>query len=279
LRSDFSSVSRDGWTFKSIHGDFALPPDNLNLYQDPRHMPPADLVLVTLKTTANQHFDELIRPIVHDRSILLTMQNGLGNEQQLADLFGPDNVLGAMAFVCINRLPGGVIHHMSHGLIRIGEFATTSVTPRLLHLEQMFKQSLVHCEAIADLDKGRWEKLVWNIPFNGLGALLDLDTRALLATAEGRGLVIDLMEEVVTTASAAGHELSAGIIQMNIERTLAMGPYRSSMQIDHKAGRQLEIESIIGRPLRSAEALGVKANHLRTLYHMLKARIAGDPLS
>jgi 2-dehydropantoate 2-reductase len=269
LRSDYQTVKNGGWRIRSVDGDFDLPAESLRVYNDARAMPKADLVIVTLKTTANDQLPELLRPIVGDDTLILTLQNGLGNEQTLADLFGPRNVLGGMAFVCINRLPGGVIHHISHGLIRIGEMVGEP-TPRLLRIAGMFNASRVRCEAIGNLEAGRWEKLVWNIPFNGLGALLDLDTEALLSTAEGTALVTDLMQEVVTTATAGGHNLPADVIEMNIRRTRGMGPYQSSMQIDRKQSRPLEIESIIGHPLREARRLGVDTPCLRMLYRAIK---------
>ena len=73
-----------------------------------------------------------------------------------------------MAFVCINRLEDGTILHSDHGLIKIGEYRGP-VTPRLQQVAELFTTSNVKCVAIDDLARSRWEKLIWNIPFNGLG--------------------------------------------------------------------------------------------------------------
>ena len=84
-------------------------------------MPKADLVVVTLKTTANDRLAELVGPVVKEDSIILTLQNGLGNEELLGKLFGDGRILGGMAFVCINRVAPGEISHTDHGMIRLGE--------------------------------------------------------------------------------------------------------------------------------------------------------------
>ena len=63
LRGDYDAVKARGWTAKSCHGDFTLPPNALHVYDDPAKMPKADLVIVTLKTTANDQFEPLIRPL------------------------------------------------------------------------------------------------------------------------------------------------------------------------------------------------------------------------
>jgi 2-dehydropantoate 2-reductase len=129
LRSDYTAVKQHGLEIKSCDGDFFLPPDRLNVYDRASQMPVVDLVVVTLKTTSNHQFAELISPLLGPATCILTLQNGLGNEQSLADLFGKQRILGGLAFTCINRTRPGQIHHMDHGTIRLGEFSS-GPTPR-----------------------------------------------------------------------------------------------------------------------------------------------------
>src|SRR5580658_7578918 len=103
LRSDYDAVARDGWRIRSVDGDFNLTPKQIHIYRRAEQMPTADLVIVALKTTSNDQFQSLIGPLVRDNTRILTLQNGLGNEQMLAELFGPTRVLGGLAFTCINR--------------------------------------------------------------------------------------------------------------------------------------------------------------------------------
>lgn len=269
LRSDFDAVRSRGWTIKSRDGDLVLQPHEIHVYDDVQKMPKADLILVTLKATANDQYEPLIRPLLKEQTAILTLQNGLGNEDHLAELFGAQRILGGLAFVCINRISPGVIHHLDHGMIRLGEFGG-GAGPRASRIAEMFNMSRVRCQVLDNLLYGRWEKLIWNIPFNGLGALLDLATDRLIDTEEGVMLIRALMKEVIAAARGNGVELPDGLIEKKIRETQSMGAYRTSMQIDRQIGRPLEIEAILGRPLRVAQAAGISTPRLEMLHAMMR---------
>lgn len=269
LRSDYDAVRRNGMTVRSWIGDFALTREQAHAHRDPREMPKADLVLVTLKTTANDQFEPLIRPLLKDDTAILTIQNGLGNEDRLAELFGAQRILGGMAFTCINRIAPGVIHHTDHGVIRLGEF-NGGPSKRATQIAEMFKASQIPCEVLDDLKAGRWAKLIWNVPFNGLGASLDLTTDKLLASPEGMDLLLALMGEVIAAAEALGVRMPPDMIDRQIRHTSTMGAYRSSMQVDRQEGRAMEVESILGEPLRQAKRAGVSTPKLEMLYQITK---------
>jgi 2-dehydropantoate 2-reductase len=282
LRGDYDAVRRNGIRVVSCDGDFDLPPGSLNVYDDPGRMPQADLVFITLKATSNDAYARLIPPLLHDETAILTVQNGLGNEDKLGELFGVKRVLGGMAFVCINRAGPGLIRHIDHGMIRLGESEPPGRSPRADSIVALFQAAGVRCEVLEDLRRGRWEKLVWNVPFNGLGAVMDLTTDRLIATEAGRDLVARLMREVIEAARADGAELAAHagaaerIIQRQIENTRTMGAYMSSMQIDRREGRPMEVEAILGEPLRRARCRGVSTPLLRALYEFAVVVGAGS---
>ncbi len=281
LRSDYAAVCEHGWQIKSPDGDFHLPAGSFGAFERPGRMPCADLVIVALKTAANDQLHDLIGPLLAPHTAILTLQNGLGNEADLADCFGAQRVVGGMAFVCLNRTAPGVIEHIDHGQIKVGEYRgkvvsrdakrESSASLRAKSIARCFERAGIRCEVLDDLLLGRWEKLVWNIPFNGLGAALDLTTDRLLASEAGTKLVTDLMHEVAAIAAAAGVVLPVDIIERNLVHTRSMGAYRSSMQIDRQLGRPLEVESIIARPVAEADRLGVKAGRLRQLLRLVAA--------
>jgi 2-dehydropantoate 2-reductase len=267
LRSSYDSVRQRGLVVRSLDGDFTLPADDVHAYRNPESMPKADLVVVALKTTANAMYEPLIRPLLKDDTVILTIQNGLGNEETLAGLFGRERIVGGLAFVCINRMADGSIHHFDHGQIKIAEFDGPP-QPRTARIAELFTGSQVRCEVLDNLRYARWEKLVWNVPFNGLGAVLDKTTDLLIATAEGVALVRSLMAEVIVTAETLGLHYPSDLAEQKIEHTRTMGAYRTSMQIDRKEGRPLEIDSIIRRPLEVARANNVATPCLESLYRM-----------
>jgi 2-dehydropantoate 2-reductase len=266
--TDCNHIRRSGMTIQSQDGDFSLSPDQINVYEDPRQMPKADLVIVTLKTTANAHLRELILPVLKPDSVILTLQNGLGNEELLAELFGQERILGGMAFVCINRPSPGEILHTDHGVIRLGEpFGIAS--DRASKIANLFNTSQVKCEVLDDLTFGRWDKLIWNVPFNGLGAALDLTTDQIIGNEHGLNLVRNLMQEVIAAAQPLGVRFNLTVIEEKIKYTQTMGAYKTSMQIDRRAGRPMEIEAIIGNPLKLARKISVSTPFMEMLYDTL----------
>ncbi len=117
LRSDYEVVRENGVQIQSLNGDFHVRPVAA---QSPWEIGPCDLVIVALKSTANHCLGELLTPLVGKHTALLTLQNGLGNEAELAELFPAQPVFGGMCFVCLNRTEPGVIHHIAHGKIVLG---------------------------------------------------------------------------------------------------------------------------------------------------------------
>lgn len=267
LRSDFDEVSRNGIKVESIHGDFNLP--EVDCFRSPETVGKVDVVIVAWKATSNDHFEAVIRPMLHEDTIILTLQNGMGNVERLSELFGLERVFGGMCFVCINRIKAGLIHHVGGGLIVMGEVQPGS-TGRLEALVEIFEAAKISCQGAPVLELVQWRKLVWNIPFNGLCITEGgITTRDLLAQDGGEERVRAIMTEVVSIGGALGYEIPAEFIDDQIEITGPMGNYRPSSMIDFMEGREVELESIWGEPLRRAKAAGVETPLTDTLYEDL----------
>ena len=222
LRSDYEQVRRHGVQVLSRQGDFNFRP---RCAREASEIGPVDLVLITLKTTANSVVPQMVAPLVGKDTLLLTLQNGLGNEALLASHFGSERVLGGLCFVCLNRTAAGVVQHIDHGRINLGEFERWP-EPRTHEIAAMFRRSGVPASVVDTLERARWEKLAWNIPFNGLGVAAAAGfaslragrvlgvlkntgaaTNLLLVDPEWREVVEALMREVMAIAVARGLSL------------------------------------------------------------------------
>jgi len=270
-RSDFEAVSRDGLQVESIHGDFRLP--RVNAYQSPFEMGPVDLVIVAWKATSNGQLREVLTPLLHSNTQVLTLQNGLGNCESLAEIVGADRVLGAMCFVCINRVAPGVVSHSAGGSMSIGEWRPNPLG-RAVELERRFKAANIPATAVESREQAQWEKLVWNIPFNGLSvADGGVTTDYLLATPERENHLRVLMTEVIAGGRALGLQLDDGLIDYHINRTRPMGPYRTSSMIDYVEGREVEVFPIWEEPLRRAREAGVGMPQTELLLKRIRERL------
>lgn len=286
LRSDYDVVRRNGVNIRSPKGDFNARP---HAARTPEEIGICDLVIIALKATANREFPKLLPPLVGPHTAVLTLQNGLGNEEALVKLFPPTQILGGLCFVCLNRSAPGVVQHLDHGLVMLGEFQRWP-EPRTHDLATMFKHAGVVCKVSENLAYAHWEKLVWNIPFNGLGvasaagyeALLApplilsatrlpcLTTNQLLDSGKWEAIVRDLMHEVIATANALGHALEPTLADKMIERTRTMGAYKASTILDFERGQPLELESLFLEPLRQARTANTSTPRLATLCEVLR---------
>jgi len=270
-RSDADALGRYGLTAHSIHGDFHLP--RMQVARNPHEIGPVDLVIVAWKATANAHLADVLLPLLHENTQVLTLQNGLGNCERIEAITGPARVLGGLCFVCINRISPGVIRHTAGGRVSIGEWAS-GPPERAQVLARRFKTAGIHSSAVSDLALAQWEKLIWNIPFNGLSvAEGGVTTDTLLASTESEAEIRSLMGEVVRAARAQGLDLTEELIGSNIERTRPMGAYRTSSMIDYVEGRDVEVDPIWREPLRRAKAAGVEMPGLERLLERVEKRL------
>ncbi|MCW1923059.1 2-dehydropantoate 2-reductase [Luteolibacter arcticus] len=271
LRSDYDTVRRDGIRIESVAGDLHLT--DVKAFRSRAEIGPVDLVIVAWKTTSNDLLGEVLPPLLHEGTQVLTLQNGLGNCEQLAAIVGADRVLGALCFVCLNRLSPGHVSHTAGGRISVGEFVNDD-RGRAPEIARRFSAAGIPTEAAPDLAAAQWTKLVWNIPFNGLAiAEGGVTTDVLLATPGVEDEIRSLMAEVIGAAQALGLSLEESLIDFNVERTRPMGPYRPSSMIDYVEGREVEFDEIWGEPLRRAKAAGVEVPHLEKLAGRIQERL------
>ncbi len=270
MRSDFEAVDRDGLNITSPQGDVHV---KVNAHRSTADIGPCDLVIIAMKVTSNAALLDLLPPLLHANTALLTLQNGLGNEEFLAEHFGVERVLGGLCFVCINRTAPGVIHHIAQGRINLGEH-TRAPLPRTQQIAAEFQRSQIDCQVMESLAAARWQKLVWNIPFNGLSiAAGGMDTAAILANPALETRVRDLMAEIIQTAASLGYTLPENLIETMVTNTRTMAAYKPSSLIDYLEGREVELEAIWGQPISHAAQAGLTMPRVQELYEELQARL------
>jgi 2-dehydropantoate 2-reductase len=239
---------------------------------------PCDLVLVALKATANDPLGKLLPPLMGPQTLVLTLQNGLGVEEPVAEVTGGDHVLGAICFVGCTRTAPGVVDCSFPGLIMIGEFGRPAQT-RTREVAKLFEKAGVKCAAQDNLEELRWKKLVWNVPFNGLAIAAGGITTDLIIADEGlRSLARRLMEEIVDAAAKFGHNIPRAFMDLQFERTQKLGRYSPSSLIDFREGRPIELEEIWGEPVRRAKSVGVPVPRLEMLYWLIKRLVSARKL-
>jgi 2-dehydropantoate 2-reductase len=267
MRGDLGPIRRDGLSIRGDGENFRVT--KVNCHNSTKEIGPSDLVLIAVKANSNNEIVDLIPPLLHERTMLMTMQNGLGNEEFFAGHFGAERVLGGLCIICLNRTSRNEIERVDYGRVTIGEYGRAPLS-RTHQVANEFTASGIECKVTEDLALERWGKLVWNIPFNGLSILAGgANTEQILTDEHLRELTLAVMQEVIEAANKCGHALPPSAIDKNIKRTESMKPYKPSTLVDFESGKPLEIEAIWGEPLRRAAAAGAKTPRLEMLHSLL----------
>ncbi|QQE11873.1 putative 2-dehydropantoate 2-reductase [Planctomycetota bacterium] len=273
FNSDYDHVKTHGLSIISPHGNYSF--DQVNAYNSVHDMPKCDIVLLALKTTSNHLLEELLPPVTKGNGFVFALQNGIGIEEQVAQVVGPNRVIGGLCFICSVKRGPGVIEHQDYGWMSIGDFnpdnKPSGITPRIKMVADLFQGTPIPIDLMEDLTQARWQKLIFNIPFNGLSVVLSADTKQMTSHPETRDLAWQLMLEVGIAAKAAvDRTITKEFMQDILDKTTVMQPFYPSMKQDHDAKRPLEVEAIHGQVVRYAQAANAKIPHIQTLYQQLK---------
>lgn len=275
MRRDYDAVKANGLTIKSPEGDLHIPKPQIVTHS--KDISPVDWVICALKATTINDVSELIAPCLHENTNILVLMNGLGLEEFFASLFRGQHIFGGLAFTCINRGEPGIINHLDYGPITIGHFGNDHELVR--HATNLWDTAKVEIIAAPSLLQARWEKLCWNIPFNGLAVVEGgITTDLILNNPMLTEAVGVLMDEVIAIGNADleehGERGRIDKIQMKshmFDLTKTMGAYQPSTMIDFIHGREMEIDAIFHEPIRRAKRLGVQAPHISSLLSSMQA--------
>jgi 2-dehydropantoate 2-reductase len=271
-RSDHETITRDGLTLRNkgaqriVRVASAAP--------EASAIGPCDLVVVTLKSTSNDALPRLLGPLLGPATLVVTLQNGMGNVEALAKLLPSERIVAGLCFVCINRVAPAIIDTSLAGYVRMAA-AAGPINPAVERCVEVFASAGVDCQAETSLEAVLWKKLCWNIPFNGLSIVGGgITTDLILADPALNERAYLLMKEVQAAALARGHGFEDAHVKRQFVVTVGMGPYRPSSLIDFLEGREVEVEGIWGEPLRRGLAAGVPMPETQRLIDDIRMRLA-----
>ena len=271
LRGEYGVVREQGLSLDSaVHGHVHR---RVQAYASAADMPPCDWLLVGAKATSNAELAPLIVQAAAPQARVVLLQNGLGVEEQLRPALPRGlHLLGGLCFICVNREGPGMIRHQALGTVNLGYHSGPAEDGGAALVEEgagLFRAAGIDSQAMANLDQARWQKLVWNVPYNGLSVLLQASTTALMADPDSRVLIQALMAEVVEGARACGQLLPAGYAEHLFRVTEQMPDYWPSMYHDHVQQRPLELLAIYAEPLARARAAGCHLPRMEALHQAL----------
>ena len=260
--SDYEFVKEHGMQVDSCDGSFHLK--QVNVYQYPKDMPKCDVVIVGLKTTNNHLLPELLPPLLHEHTVVVLIQNGIGVEADVQQMFPDVSLIGGLAFICSAKTELGRVNHQCYGSINLANYSCKDEV-LFENILKDFTDAGIHAASVP-YDEARWKKAVWNMPFNGMTVAMNTRTDLLLKNPATRQLVRDLMMEVVEASRALGISgVDEAFVEKMIQMTDEMTPYSPSMKLDFDFHRPMEIHYLYTRPIEIARAAGYRMHKLEML--------------
>jgi len=261
------TVRERGLTIRSAAGTFTVRP---RAAADPRDLPRPELIILSVKTYDLEEVMDQIEPVMTDRTMLLTLQNGVDTEDRLLARFQRDCVVGGVAFIYSKIVEPGVIEHYKRGTAAVGELMGQR-SPRVLQIVELFTQAGLSCQVAEDIRRSKWEKMCWNCVFNPLTVIINDRVSKALDHPEMLGVVHQIVGEVVAVAAGLKVPLADDMADKVVRWSQEILDIHTSMYDDWKAGRPTEIDFLNGYIVRRGGDLGIPTPLNEALTAMIKA--------
>jgi 2-dehydropantoate 2-reductase len=257
-----AALTERGLVIESPMGDLRLPvrvatADTLNGV--------FDTVLMTAKAYDLEQALATIRPAVAPGTAILPVLNGLGHLDRLGAAFGPERILGGVAYIAATLTAEGTIRHLNRvNGIAFGE-PSGAVSRRVEAIARAFAATPVDASISGSIMLDMWEKFVMISSLAGMNCLMRGSVGDILAADEGESLMLALLAECEAVATASGFPPREGHHkQCRAMLTERGSNFSASMRRDLEAGLRTEGDQVLGDMLRRARANGINAPLLRT---------------
>lgn len=230
---------------------------------------PVGLVIMFTK---GQHTPAATQSVAHlaaSRPLALSLQNGVGNAEILAEIFGPERTLFGTAHIPADLVPPNCIQTAGFSHLHLGGF-TQEAHGHAKSVAALLRGAGFEAEVVADVARAVWEKLAFNAALNASAMICEKTNGGLNNTA-GLRIAHAVVDEAVAVAKAKGINLDSQGIRASIASALdEHSEHKASMLQDREAGRATEIAMINGAIVREGATLGVVTPVCSTLSDLVR---------
>ncbi len=226
----------------------------------------SELVILFVKSTQTQKASAVARQLAGETGLVLTLQNGMGNADVIAESIDPTRILAGTTSHGATLLKAGSIRHAGVGPTTLGAWSTISTgLENAQRVAEFFTTAGIETQAVDDVHSVVWNKLLINIGINAITALTGIKNGQLLDLESTRDISRTAVEEAMAVARAANVRINENAVKHMLEVAQATAANRSSMGQDVDNRRQTEISTINGYIVREAVRHGLDAPVNRTL--------------
>jgi 2-dehydropantoate 2-reductase len=262
------AIRQHGLRVKSVGGEFDV---RIHATDDTAQIGPVDHVLFCVKSYDTASAAPALRPLLHEETAVVSLQNGIDNEDVLADVIGRDHVVGGVAFIFSTIAEPGVIAQTG-GPRRIvfGEL-DSSMSARMQDLEKSCRKAGIDAQATQEIHRLLWDKLALICAHAGVTSTIRLPIGEIREVPEAMAMFRRISEEVRAVAAAEGVDIGDDAIGRHeaFVRSLEPGVF-SSLHEDLVHGRRMELEGLHGSVVRRARKHGISVPACESVYGILR---------
>jgi 2-dehydropantoate 2-reductase len=267
-REHMEAIGQDGLLVEELDGTVRNYP--LAAYFDPVMLPPnPELVLVMVKAYATAAAVSSVLPLCSPSTVFLTLQNGIGNWERIAEITGKDAVLAGSTAQGATLFEPGKIRHGGNGPTYIGE-PDGPASERVHRVAAIFKKAGLVTELSDHMERLIWEKLVVNVGINAITALTGIRNGVIAEMQEASALCASAVEEAILVARAKGFPIGLDMIDRVLSVAGATARNRSSMGQDVDKRKRTEIGAINGAIVEFGKQAGIPTPVNQTLTSLIK---------
>lgn len=239
----------------------------MSVYRTPGEAAPTrfDFIVCAHKAIDPSSAPPLFKDVADENTTFAVMQNGVGNEEPFRKDFPKCTIISGVVWVGGVQKTPGIITHSKNEDTKMGLYPNPDLDPKLeqQRLDQfatLFRNGGTNFEIRDNIQIDRWEKCVWNAAWNPLTALTQCDTTTWLhSSPEAMSQTKQLMKEMITVAQRCDVPLKLELADELIDKVLnVVGATYSSMYVDMRERRAMEVEVILGTAVRKAREFGIE---------------------
>ena len=215
-----------------------------------------ELIIIFVKSPQTANAAETAKTLMGRQTLVLTLQNGMGNADIIAETIDPNKVVAGTTSHGATLLGPGHIRHAGIGPTVIGMWAGEDMTS-VSSIVQLLNKAGIETEAVEDVKRIVWDKLLVNVGINAVTALTGIKNGQLLDLEVTRELSKSAVEEAMAVAQAQGVPVREDSVQHVLVVAEATGPNRSSMGQDVDQKRLTEIGAINGIIVKEGKKAGI----------------------
>ena len=259
-----------------VNGLTCVEPERTSTFRllatdDPDEVGPVDVVLCCVKSYDTEDAASRLRPLLHETTGVLSLQNGIDNEDKIAAAVGQEHVIGGAAYILGAIRAPGVVDAAGPRRIVIGELGGGAPSDRVRAIVEVGARGGLAVDAVGDVRIAKWEKYTLLVAFSAMTATVRLPIGDIRDSPAATAMLGAIMTEVWSVGRASGVPLADDLVERQMRLLLSQAEgSTTSLYHDLVTGHRMEVEALQGAAMRLGRTHGVPTPNIDAAYAILQ---------